>query len=296
MPFLKQVLATLITVVVVSCNATEEGAPPEGRSFEKTYADTPITPLLEGVRFFERPKMLAEMRKGEEPFPEIVLLELDPWVKVLGSESPRFALYSDGQVIYRTKGGFRSVRLSEAQVRSIQSSLFAANSPTLSGRYNVVEATDQPDSSLLLYGNPSVFLNVYGSLDDEQVTSRLPPPVAKAFDTIRSFDSDRSVPWMPAQIEVMITPYEYAPEPSIRWKEEWPDLSAPTTIKRGDSYSLFLASSEVPALNEFLAQKNERGAVEINGRKWSLSYRIPFPRERLWMAPNNEAKEGSDEN
>ncbi|WP_160734641.1 hypothetical protein [Altericroceibacterium endophyticum] len=228
--------------------------------------------------------------------PEIVLLERDPWGKVLGSESPRFALYSDGQVIYRTEDGFRSVRLKETELLSIKNSLSGADAPELYGGYRVVEATDQPDNRLLWYGDPPVFLSVYGSLDDQQVTSRLPTAVVKAFSTIRAFESARSEPWMPAEIEVMIWPYEYAPEPSIHWNEEWPDISAPSTIQRGDSYSLFLPSSEMGALESFLAQRNPKGAIEINGRKWAASYRIPFPGERLWMAPNSEVKDQSDEN
>lgn len=292
----KQALAIMITLAVVSCDATKGDAPPEGPSFDLHYADGPIAPLPANVRFFERPRMLAEMRQGEGPMPEIVLLERDPWGKVLGSESPRFALYSNGQVIYRTEDGFRSVRLSEADLLSIRNSLSEADSPELYGEYLVVEATDQPDNSLLLYGDTPVFLSVYGSLDDEKVISRLPEAVAKAFSTIRSFESARSEPWMPADIEVMIWPYEYAPEPSIHWNEEWPDLSAPSTIQRGDGYSLFLPSSEMGALESFLAQRNPKGAVEINGRKWAASYRIPFPGERLWMAPNPEAGDRPSQN
>ena len=140
------------------------------------------------------------------------------------------------------------------------------------------------------------FLSVYGSLDDRQVTSRLPAPVAEAFSTIRAFESARSEPWLPAQIEVMIWPYEYAPEPSIHWNEEWPDLSAPSTIQRGNSYSLFLPSSELGTLESFLDQRNSKGAIQINGRKWAASYRIPFPREQLWMAPNPEAEDHTGKN
>lgn len=286
----KQALAFMISLAVASCDASK-GDVPVTPSMDLPYADAPIAPLPQNVRFFERPKMLAEMRQAAGPMPEIVLLERDPWGKVLGSESPRFVLYSDGQVIYRAEDGFRSVRLNETESLSIKNSLSEADSPKLYGTYHVVEATDQPDSSLLLYGDPPVFLSVYGSLDDQQVTSRLPAAVAKAFNTIRAFKSARSGPWMPSEIEVMIRPYEYAPEPSIHWNEEWPDLSAPSTIQRGDSYSLFLPSSELGPFESFLAQRNPKGAVEINGRKWAASYRIPFPRERLWMAPNPEARD-----
>ena len=285
----------MVGLTVASCSATEVDTPPRAPSVELPYADAPIAPRPEDVRFFERPKMLAQMRKGEGPVPEVVLLERDPWGEVLGSESPRFALYSDGQAIYQTEDGFRSVRLSQEEASAIKNSLSAVASSKFSGNYRVAEATDQPDNSLLLYGSQPVFLSVYGSLDDEQVTSRLPSAVAKAFDTIRSFDSARSKPWKPAQIEVMIWPYEYAPEPSIHWNDGWPDLSAPSTIQRGDSYSLFLPSSELEALKHFLARRNPKGAVEIDGRKWAASYRIPFPREQLWMAPNPEVRKGPDE-
>lgn len=290
----KQTLAIMISLAVASCDASKRDAP-EAPSFWWPYADAPITPLPENVRFFERPRMLAEMRQDEGPMPEIVLLERDPWVEVLGSEPPRFALYSDGQVIYRTGDGFRSVRLREAESLSIKNSLSEAYVRNLYGQYQVVEATDQTNNSLLLYGDPPMFLSVYGSLDDPQVTSRLPAAVAKAFSAVRDFKSTRSQPWMPAQIEVMIWPYEYSPEPSIHWKEKWPDLSAPSTIQRGDSYSLFLPSSELNPLQNFLAQRNPKGAVEINGSKWAVAYRIPFPRERLWMAPNPEVRDQSGE-
>lgn len=291
----KQAIAITISLALASCDASK-GDAPEAPSFDLPYADVPIAPLPQNVRFFERPKMLAEMRQGKGPVPEIVLLERDPLGMVVGSESPRFALYSDGQVIYRTEDGFRSVRLKAAEALSIRNFLSEAASPKLYGEYVVAEATDQSESSLLVYGDPSMFFSVYGSLDDEQVTSRLPAAVAKAFDTIRIFNSAQSEPWIPAKVEVMIWPYEYAPEPSIHWNEEWPDLSAPSTIQRGDSYSLFLPSSELGALQSFLARRNPKGAVEINGRKWAASYRIPFPQERLWMAPNAEARDQSGEN
>ena len=291
----KRALAILIGLAGASCEATEVDAPPEAPSVASPYADAPITPYPEDVRFFERPKMLAEIRRGEGPTPEVVLLERDPWGQVLGSESPRFALYSDGQAIYRSDDGFRSVRLSHEELSAIKNPLSAVTFSKFYGNYRIAEATDQPDNNLLLYGSQPVFLSVYGSLDDEQVTSRLPSAVAEAFDTIRTFDSARSKPWKPAEIEVMIWPYEYAPDPSIPWNEEWPDLSASSTVQRGHSYSLFLPASELEALKHFFARINPRGAVELDGRKWAASYRIPFPQEQLWMAPNPEVRKGAGE-
>lgn len=262
----------------------------EDQSIEGYYADAPVVPRSEDVRFFERPILLSTIRNGSAPTPEVVLIERDPWKMVIGSDSPRFALYSNGKVIYRQGEEYRSAQLSSAELHSFRKSLAIVHNPALSGRYNVALATDQPDNALLLYRNEPVFLDVYGSLDDEQVVSRLPRSVRKAYDTVRSFSHARSHRWLPEKIEVMVWPYEYAPEPSIMWQPGWPGLSDPDTVRRGDnSYSLFLPSSELKNLEQFLATENPKGAVEIDGHKWAVSFRIPFPQERLWMAPNPEA-------
>ena len=220
--------------------------------------------------------------------PEVVLIERDPWKQVLGSDSPRFALYEDGRVIYREGEEYRTVELSEAELQAFRKSLTTAHNSARSGGYDVALTTDQPDNSLLLYRGEPVYLNVYGSLDDEEVIARLPRSVHDAYETLRTFSHTRSEPWIPEKIEVMVQPYEYAPEPSIKWNKDWPGLSHPTTVKRGDSYSLFLPTTERKNLQQFLAARNERGAIEIDGRKWAVSTRIPFPSEELWMAPNPE--------
>ena len=91
--------------------------------------------------------------------------------------------------------------------------------------------------------------------------------------------------WMPEFTEVMFWPYEYAPEESIVWPATWPDLKADTTKKRGegDSYSVFLPSARYSELRKFIATRKEKGAVLINGKKMSISYRLPFPGESRWM-------------
>jgi hypothetical protein len=77
----------------------------------------------------------------------------------------------------------------------------------------------------------------------------------------------------------MIWAYDYAPEKSIVWPEKWPDINSNSTRKRGDSYSIYLPYSEKGNYKEFIATRSEKGAVEINGKKWAVSTRIPFPHE-----------------
>ena len=66
------------------------------------------------------------------------------------------------------------------------------------------------------------------------------------------------------------------------------------TIKRGNSYSIFLDGSLLPKLREFLATEKPKGAVEIEGKKMSASYRFTFAGERAWRKAFAEAAEQAE--
>jgi hypothetical protein len=208
---------------------------------------------------------------------------------VVGSDTPAFALYSDGTVLFRRKDDYGMVKLSQTEVNALREAFSNPEFAALSVHYQATDWTDQPNNHLLLYDRKvPLYLTVYGSMNDAQVRDKLPDTVLEAFDRLRNFSAPSARPWLPEIVEVMIWPYEYAPDPSIIWPKRWPALTSPTTRKRGDSYSIFVPSSELPALRSFLAARREKGAVEIGGKKWSASIRLPFPHEELWMAPNNE--------
>ncbi|AHE55827.1 hypothetical protein NX02_20930 [Sphingomonas sanxanigenens DSM 19645 = NX02] len=44
----------------------------------------------------------------------------------------------------------------------------------------------------------------------------------------------------------------------------------------------------MPRLRTFLEELPESSPVEIDGRKWSVGTRMPFPHEDLWMGRNAE--------
>ena len=83
-------------------------------------------------------------------------------------------------------------------------------------------------------------------------------------------------------MEVMIWPYENAPDASSVWPKEWPGINSQRSMKRGDSYSIFLDGALLPKLRKFLETGKARGAVEIGGKKWDVSYRFAFPSEPVW--------------
>lgn len=239
--------------------------------------------------FFKRPAALAAARASSTPSPLIVLLSTDPWQMVIGSDSPTFALYSDGTVLFRRKGGYGMVKLKRTELNDLTRTFASPELTALAGRYQATSWSDQPDNDLLLYGRKvPLYITVYGALNDVKVRDKLPEAVLAAFDRLRKFSAPSAQPWLPRKVEVMVSPYEYAPDPSIVWPKRWPALTSPSTRKRGDSYSIFVPSGELPALRSFLAARREKGAVEIDGKKWSASIRLPFPHEELWMAPNDE--------
>lgn len=243
----------------------------------------------EDFAFFDRPATLAAARRSRTPAPSLVMLTTDPWAMVMGADSPAFALYDDGTVLYRNGQGYQSVRLDAAERQALWRQIDPQALSRAAGAYRTVAMTDQPTTYLLIYGNERpAFLSVYGVLKDEDVRSKLPAALVAAIDRLAGFASPKAVAWLPKDIEVMIWPYEYAPEQSVRWPSEWPTWRSRGSDKSGDGYLLHLPSAALPKLKALLARRTEKAAVEIAGRKWSVAYRIPFPHEELWMAPKRD--------
>jgi hypothetical protein len=216
--------------------------------------------------------------------PILVLVETNPWAMVLGSDSPRFALYDDGVVIYRTKDGFRHVRLDAERAEDLRKAVNVNTLSCLKKNYSTSSWTDQPSEYLFFgRGGRLSHISVYGRIPGGNVQTDVPPPLIAAYERLANFDDPKSQPWMPDFIEVVIWPYDYAPEPSIIWPSKWPGLSDPRTIKRGNGYSLYVPSKDFEALHAFLGTEREKGAVEIGGKKWSVNLRFPFPQEASWQ-------------
>jgi hypothetical protein len=218
--------------------------------------------------------------------PLIVLVEQDPWAMVIGSDSPRFALYDDGLVIFRSKTGFKSVKLSGAEMSALVSRIAPEKLAPLARLYRVSQVTDQPLVMLAVFdqGKRSV-IRIYGRPSTQDAAAMLPTPVVAAYQQLMAFDHPRARDWLPEKIEVMIWPYDYAPDTPIVWPADWPGIDDPATVKRGYGYSLYVPSSRYSSLTAFLRSRKQKGAIVIGGRKWSASMRYPFPGEAAWMDP-----------
>ena len=151
--------------------------------------------------------------------------------------------------------------------------------------YELVNATDQTIQIFFVNTDEQPRkISVYGSLRSEILRQKAPEELVALFDVATSFTHPSGKPWLPSKIEVMIWPYEHAPDESIVWPSEWPDINHPETVQRGpEAYSIFLPSEFYFEFKQFLNRRNAKGAVEINGNKWAVSMRFPFPAEHQWM-------------
>jgi hypothetical protein len=224
----------------------------------------------------------------------ISLYEYDPWRMVIGSDSPTFILYSEGQVIFWNAElkKYQSTVLNKDNLEAELSELQKLTD--LESDYSLSDWSDQPTQVIAFkLGNRIKKISVYGNLrKQEEVRKKAPREFLSKFDYFTSYSKEDAKDWNPTYIEVMIWPYEYAPEKSIVWPSNWPDIESYGTKKRGDSYSIYLPFSHSDELNKFIATRNKKGAVEINGKKWAVSTKTPFPHEislNKSMQPNANA-------
>jgi len=235
--------------------------------------------------------------------PVLVVIERNPWVMVIGSDSPAFALYENGMVVYLRPDPtpdtpFASRRVSDAN--ALKKELVPFDLRAVADHYTLTGATDQittviwtPTKTVRIYGNWRKPLEWGNSSDPEanaigdrekQMWESLPAEVRAMLQRVDEERKLQGDSWLPEEIEVMFWPYEYATEDSVSWPKDWPDLNAKDTRKRGtDSFSVYLPSAKLTQLRELLESRRQRGAILIDGKKMAVSYRFPFPGEEAWM-------------
>jgi hypothetical protein len=238
----------------------------------------------------------AEFNPFQGPTPVAVFIQTNPWAMVIGADTPRVALYDNGELIFVKKANdrlaYRHVTLAEDQLQAVRDRLKPVLAlKGLKPHYNVrPDVTDQPEA--LFYfrdGTREVATSVYGLMAAEtklagEATVTTPPnALLELHKWLCDLDYPGSEEWSPKYVEVMLWDYSYAPDASIHWPKEWPSLKSDRAIKRGDSYSIFLDGASLPKLREFLGTRKAKGAVEIEGKKMAVSYRMIFPGEPAWF-------------
>jgi hypothetical protein len=240
--------------------------------------------------------LAGDFKPFEGPRPLVVLIETSPWLMVVGSDGPSFVLYENGEVVYQKMLNERECthmakQLSDKEFNELKSKIRTLSQvPKLKHRYELTQITDQPETLLFIdIGDSKLVTSIYGfNLVDDSPSkglrnaTKLPSQLRTLHSFISKLKFEGAHQWVPKYVEAMVWSYDYAPEESIHWPKEWPGLQSPTSFKRGDSYSIFLPGTELDKLSEFLKTRKEKGAVEIDNKKWSVSVRRTFPGEPIW--------------
>jgi hypothetical protein len=220
------------------------------------------------------------------PKPLFVLTEYDPWRMVIGSDSPTFALYDNGLVIYvgedsEGNPAYLSTQLDTKVFNKLREALTADKEFfALDSYYDIALKTDQPTSTIVAWDKDGTAkkVGVYGDLrDDDEARDQTPKAFLTLFDAATAFTDPDATEWLPEKFEVMI--WEYDTSGATRWPNQWPDLDDPTTVKRDQVYSIYVDASELPTYRKLAENAT---AVRIDGKTWAFSMRFPFPNEDLW--------------
>ena len=236
---------------------------------------------------------------GTEPI--VVWVQTDPWLDVLYSDTPNLAIYETGEVVYldrsRSGNGYRRVVLTPERFKKIRRDILALGKfPTWRCNYNVKpNVTDQPTTILFIrfgeiyartkvYGltTPGTRLRADNVAKPDRGADALPEGLTALHRYLASLRFQGSTAWVPKYWEVMLWPYEYAPQESIHWPTDWPNFASAMSRQHGELHSVFLPGAKLHALQEFLKTRKPKGAVELDGRKWAIAYRPVFPGEPKW--------------
>ena len=225
--------------------------------------------------------------------PVVIIYEINPWLQVIGSDSPSFALYEDGLLIFarpKAAGGYEyaAAKLSGQERDALVRSLPAAQFFGLEPRYETTMVTDQPTTVITLWDKDRLkTVSVYGGLKrtDNDRKEGAPAAFVETYEKLKGFQPSKATRWMPEKVELMIWPFANAGDP-LPWPKNWPDTTHPETKRRGQSpdqisYSIYLTPAQYESLKKSAKEKSA-DALLINGRKWAFSFRFPFPGEDSW--------------
>jgi hypothetical protein len=210
----------------------------------------------------------------------------DPWTMFRGAEGPVFILYDSGKILFWKDGGYQLTQTNEQKFSELTSDLHLND--TLFSHSKFINAVD-PENGIVCFDHPTYtvsfrtdtvkIITVLGSIRNAKYSKNIPDPFLSVHDFVNNFDDDKSFPWTPDKVEVLLSDYSSSPDTPIKWPSGWPDLNSPDTRKQSGGYgtSIYLDKKYLKQLNKLLKQRREKQAFEINGRKYFVDYRFPIP-------------------
>ncbi len=226
--------------------------------------------------------------QNKDKFPVFVLYETSPWTFYPGSESPTFALYDDGSIIYRTRDSTGAIKYyTEILDSSSFYSLIHEIEKTFSKeKYeNILSKwTDQPTEWFYIFtGDKRYAYKYYGNLNDKRIKRKVSKRLYKLYNKLSTYHSDKAKIWEPEKYELLVQTGDSTTE-GILWNKKLPDLTSTTTRKISENfYSIYLTQEEYKIYLQELRKKPQNKSFIINNKKAFILTRIPFPKEEYWM-------------
>ena len=262
----------------------------------------------------------AEFDPFEGPKPIAVFIQTNPWARVINADTPRVAIYENGDLIFARsvddRRVYHHVWLNQSVMEKVHKRIkLVLELNELKPRYDLKPyVTDQPEAMFYLRdGKREVATRVYGLAAGTDLSPRrefasgarpiIPPDeLLELYRWFCRVGNRNNKEWIPKYVEVILWDYSHASEASLVWPDEWPSLDSDRAVKRGNSYSIFLDGSMLPKVRDFLERRKEGVAIEIGGKWMSAEYRLTFPREPDWrkafaaarQKQINEQKQGDE--
>jgi hypothetical protein len=216
--------------------------------------------------------------------PIILFTEYNPWAMSVGSDTPTLVVYTDGTAIYwqgdRRSGKYVTSHLSVSQINQLILTAHLDEIDKFSNCYSTFDGSDAPTNVLTVKtSNGYKTVEVYGPI--RQSTSdmaKLPADLRIAFETLFEFHTSDAKPWQPPFFEVTIWPYTYA-KSTAQWPANFPNLKDPATLPTTHGYRLFIPIGQLAEYRAFVSRLKSKQAVLIDGKKWTIDARFPFPHE-----------------
>ncbi len=231
------------------------------------------------------PSLIPSLTPDHQPLKPLVLLTIyNPWLMVIGSDEPTFALYDNGLVIYQRLGPadapeFASAQLTAAEFKAIKAQLKIDKTLyTLDANKDYYTKTDQPTNVIRLF-DPVLgdkLISIYGDLNSDPEARQMAAPqrLIDLYDTLVNYSHPDAQTWLPDKFEVML--WSYDTSDAAAWPTDWPTLTDPTTFKRDSLYNLYI---DIKDYDRYLELRQSANAVRLDGQNFAFSARFPFPHE-----------------